>query len=176
MRHNKHRHILGVKKEHRAALMANLASSLIIHGRIETTLAKAKALRPFVEKIITLAKKAKTSENRAAAVHYRRQAISKIRNKDAVSVLFNEKVDAFLERKGGYTRIYKLGHRIGDAAEIAIIELIAAEDEGYSKPKAKKQPSQAKKEETAEVKAAAEVEASAEAEDAAETAEDEKKD
>ena len=176
MRHNKHRHILGVKKEHRAALMANLASSLIIHGRIETTLAKAKALRPFVEKIITLAKKAKTSENRAAAVHYRRQAISKIRNKDAVAVLFNEKVDAFLERKGGYSRIYKLGHRIGDAAEIAIIELIAADDEGYSKPKTKKQANQSKKEEKAEAKPATEAQASTEAENDAEPVAEEKQD
>jgi len=66
MRHNKHRHVLGVKKQHRAALMANLATSLIIHGRIQTTLAKAKATRPFVEKLITLAKKAKASESKTA--------------------------------------------------------------------------------------------------------------
>lgn len=175
MRHNKHRHILGVKKEHRAALMGNLASSLIIHGRIETTLAKAKALRPFVEKIITLAKKAKASESRAASVHYRRQAIAKIRNKDAVAVLFNEKVDAFMERQGGYARIYKLGHRVGDAAEIAIIELIAADDEGYSKPKAKKAASKAKSESAVEPEASAEV--ADESVDAAEvTPEDSKKD
>ena len=76
MRHNKHRHVLGVKKQHRAALMANLASSLILHGRIKTTLAKAKATRPFVEKLITLAKKAKLAENQSAAVHYRRQAVA----------------------------------------------------------------------------------------------------
>jgi len=150
MRHNKHRHILGVKKEHRAALMANLASSLIIHGRIQTTLAKAKALRPFIEKIITLAKKAKISENKASAIHFRRQALSKIRNKDAVEVLFNEKVDAFLARKGGYTRIYKLIPRIGDAADMAIIEFIAADDEGYSKPKAKKGAAKGKKVEAVE--------------------------
>jgi large subunit ribosomal protein L17 len=138
MRHNKHRHILGVKKEHRSALMASLASALITHGRIQTTLAKAKALRPFVEKVITLAKRAKVTENTATAIHYRRQALSKLRNKDAVSVLFNEKAEAFLNRNGGYTRIYKLVRRQGDAAEVAIIELIAADDEGYSKTKPKK--------------------------------------
>lgn len=138
MRHKKHRHQLGVKKEHRIALMANLASSLIIHGRIKTTLAKAKALRPFVEKIITLAKKAESSDSPAAAVHYRRQALAKIRNKEALRILFNEKVGEFTNRSGGYTRIYKVGTRIGDAAEMGLIELIAADDEGYTKPKAKK--------------------------------------
>ncbi len=162
MRHNKHRHILGVKKEHRAALMANLASSLIIHGRIKTTLAKAKATRPFVEKIITLAKKAKTSENKAAAVHYRRQAIAKIRNKEAVSILFNEKVEEFLERQGGYTRIYKVGTRLGDAAEMGIIELIAGDDEGYTKPKKAKKASSKKKAAPAQEAKAEEVEEEAE--------------
>ena len=162
MRHNKHRHILGVKTQHRAALMANLASSLIIHGRINTTLAKAKATRPFVEKLITLAKKAKLSESKATAVHYRRQALAQLRNKDAVAILFNEKVDQFLERQGGYSRIYKLIPRIGDAAEMAIIELIDADDEGYSKAKKTKKASskKAKKEtvveETTEVVAEAE--------------------
>jgi large subunit ribosomal protein L17 len=138
MRHNKHRHQLGVKKEHRIALMANMASSLFIHGKINTTLAKAKALRPFAEKIITLAKKAEASENTAAAVHYRRQAIAKIRNPKAVQILFNERVSEFADRSGGYTRIYKLGRRVGDAAEVALIELIDASDEGYSKPKKSK--------------------------------------
>lgn len=133
--------------------MANLASSLIIHGRIKTTLAKAKALRPFIEKIITLAKKAKASDN-TAAVHYRRQALSKIRNKEALKILFNEKVDEYMDRTGGYTRIYKIGPRIGDAAEMGLIELIAADDEGYSKPKrkvAKKKSSKPKNESKTEV-------------------------
>lgn len=154
MRHNKHRHQLGVKKEHRIALMANMASSLIIHGRIKTTLAKAKALRPFVEKIITLSKKANSTDNAAAAVHYRRQALAKIRNKQAVSILFNEKASEFANRAGGYTRIYKVGTRIGDAAEMALIELIAADDEGYTKPTskktAKKKPAAKKEEAVAE--------------------------
>ncbi len=138
MRHNKHRHVLGVKTAHRSALLANLASSLIFHNRIETTLSKAKALRPFIERIITLAKKAHLSDDAALGVHYRRQALAKLRSKEAVRILFNEKAEEFADRNGGYTRIYKIGKRIGDAADMAIIELIEAGDEGYTKPKAKK--------------------------------------
>ena len=130
MRHLKHRHQLGVKKAHRLAKMANLAVAIITHGRIKTTLAKAKALRPFIEKIITMARKAKKAEP-ARAVYLRRLAISRIRDKVAVKTLFNEKVDQFANRNGGYTRIYKLGPRRGDAAEMAIIEFIAADDQGY---------------------------------------------
>lgn len=132
MRHLKHRHQLGRKKEHRAALMANMAAALLKHDRIKTTLPKAKALRPFVEKIITLAKKAHgASPERALA--YRRLAIARVRDKDAVAVLFREKVTEFVDRPGGYVRIYKLGARIGDAAEMAVIQLIPASDEGYAK-------------------------------------------
>lgn len=132
MRHLKHRHQLGRKKEHRAALMANLAAALLKHDRIKTTLPKAKALRPFVEKIITMAKKAHgASPERALA--YRRLAISRIRDKDAVAVLFRDKVTEFVDRTGGYTRIYKLGTRTGDAAEMALIQLIPGSDEGYPK-------------------------------------------
>ena len=130
MRHLKHRHQLGVKKAHRLAKMANLAVAIITHGRIKTTLAKAKALRPFIEKIITMARKAKKAEP-ARAVYLRRLAISRIRDKVAVKTLFNEKVDQFANRNGGYTRIYKLGPRRGDAADMAIIEFIAADDQGY---------------------------------------------
>ena len=134
MRHRKHRNQLGVKKEHRSALLANLSSALITHGRIVTTLKKAKALRPFVEKVITQAKK--------GALSNRRIALSRVRDAEAVHLLFDEKADQFKNRNGGYTRIYKLGpRRRGDAAEMAIIELIDADDEGYakkSKPKAKK--------------------------------------
>jgi large subunit ribosomal protein L17 len=135
MRHLKHRHQLGRKKEHRIALMANLASALLRHGRIQTTLAKAKALRPFVEKIITLAVHAK-SASPERALHLRRQAISKIRDKNAVQTLFNERVSEFTDRPGGYTRIYKLGNRIGDAAEMAVIQLIPGSDTGYESRKA----------------------------------------
>lgn len=131
MRHSKHHNQLGRKKEHRAALMANLAAALLTHGRIKTTLPKAKALRPFVEKIITMAKKAKQSPERALA--YRRLAVSRVRNGEAVATLFNKRADEFLNRPGGYTRIYKLGTRLGDAAEMAIIQLIPAADTGYEK-------------------------------------------
>ncbi len=159
MRHRKHRNQLGVKKEHREALLANLSTALIQHGRIKTTLKKAKALRPFVERVITLAKK--------GSLHDRRIAISRVRDEDAVHTLFDEKAEQFANRNGGYTRIYKIGTRRGDAAEMALIELINADDEGYakrSKPKAKKAEKKAEPEAAAEVKAEEpEVEAEAEA-------------
>ncbi len=133
MRHGKHRYSLGCKKEHREALMANLASALFKHGRINTTLTKAKALRPFAEKIITLSVKAYKSTDAAVKLHYRRLAISRIRNEEAVKELFDVKSSEFIKRNGGYTRIYKLVPRIGDAAKMAIIELVYADDKGYSK-------------------------------------------
>ena len=138
MRHSKKRHKLGVSGPHRLALLANLSVALITHGRIKTTLAKAKALRPFVEKVITLAKKAKSSNEAERKLHFRRLAISRINNPDAVALLFDERVTEFMERPGGYTRIYKIGQRIGDAAEMALIELIDANDEGYSKRPSRK--------------------------------------
>ena len=140
MRHLKHRHQLGVKREHREAMMASLAAALFTHGRIQTTLTKAKALRPFAEKIITYAKKAALSEDKAVKVHYRRLAIAKVRDAAAVKKLFDERASEFLNRVGGYTRIYKIGARIGDAAEMGLIELIAASDEGYKKAAKKAKP------------------------------------
>ena len=116
MRHLNHRHGLGLKKEHRAALVAGLAAALFTHGRIRTTLAKARALRPFAEKVVTLAKKAALTEDKAQKIHYRRLAVARVRDEDAVKTLFNERANEFLKRNGGYTRIYKLGQRIGDAA------------------------------------------------------------
>ncbi len=133
MRHRKHHFSLGCTKEHREALMANLASALFEHGKINTTLAKAKALRPFAEKIITLAVKAYKSSDVATKLHYRRLAIARIRNESAVKELFDVKASEFINRNGGYTRIYKLVPRIGDAAKMAIIELVYADDKGYSK-------------------------------------------
>ena len=133
MRHKKRRHKLGVSSQHRLAMLANLSVALITHGRIKTTLAKAKALRPFIEKVITLAKKAEASNEVERKLHFRRLAISRLNNPDAVAKLFSERVGEFMERPGGYTRIYKLGQRIGDAAEMALIELIDGNDEGYSK-------------------------------------------
>lgn len=148
MRHNKHRHQMGVKKEHRASLMASLASALFRHDRIQTTLGYAKALRPFAEKVITLAKKAAATEDSAAKLHFRRNALSKLRDESAVHFLFVEKVSKFLNRQGGYIRIYKLVPRKGDAAEMAIVELIEADDEGYkkaAKPVAEEKKAPAKK-------------------------------
>jgi len=139
MRHNKHHASLGVTREHRKAMLSNMGASLIKHGRIETTFTKAKALRPFIEKVITKAKQAAAATEKKDAIHLRRMALKDIRDESAVTLLFNEKVKQFEKRPGGYTRIYKLGpQRLGDAAEMAIIELIGAEDVGYSKSRGKK--------------------------------------
>lgn len=117
-------------------MLSNMGASLITHGRIKTTLTKAKALRPFIEKVVTKAKK--------ATLHLRRLASKDVRDLAAINLLFDEKVTEFLNRPGGYTRIYKLGARIGDAAEMALIEFVKADDPGYKKPK-KKGASKAKK-------------------------------
>ena len=142
MRHRKHNHLLGVKTAHRISLLANLSCSLIENGRIKTTLAKARALRPTIEKVITLAKKAHVASDAAQKVHYRRLAIARLRNKKAVKKLFDELVEQFANRNGGYTRIYKLAMpRLGDAADMAIIEFV----EDAPKKKAKKKKSSTKK-------------------------------
>lgn len=130
MRHQKHRSQLGVKKEHRIALLANLAAALFTHGRIETTVSKAKALRPFAERIITMAKEASTAD-KARANYLKRLAVARIRNPGAVRTLFTERAAQFADRTGGYTRINKLGPRLGDATEMAIISLIDAGDVGF---------------------------------------------
>ena len=93
-------------------------------------------MRPFAEKIITLAKKAAATDDTAKKPHFRRLALAKVRDESAVHFLFADKVQKFLKRSGGYTRIYKLVPRVGDAANMAIIELIEADDEGYKKQKA----------------------------------------
>src|SRR5438477_1879509 len=131
MRHSKHHASLGVTIEHRRAMLSNLAASLITHGRIQTTLAKAKALRPFIEKVITKAKQAAVKTEKKDALHLRRLALSDVRDETAVTLLFNEKYKDFVDRAGGYTRIYKLGQqRLGDAAELALIEFVKADDQG----------------------------------------------
>ena len=145
MRHNKHHASLGVTREHREAMLSNLAASLIKHGRIQTTLAKARALRPFIEKVITKAKRASAAQEKSAALHLRRLALRDVRDEDAITMLFNDKVAQFANRAGGYTRIYKLGpQRISDAAELALIEFVAADDPGYKKSKGRK-PARRKK-------------------------------
>jgi large subunit ribosomal protein L17 len=139
MRHQKHHASLGVTREHRESMLSNLAAALITHGRIQTTLAKARALRPFIEKVITKAKHAAGKPEKKDAVHLRRLVLRDVRDEDAVTLLFNDKYKEFASRAGGYTRIYKLGpQRLGDAAEMALIEFVKADDLGYKKSKGKR--------------------------------------
>ena len=125
MRHRKHNHQLGVKTAHRTSMLANLNCTLNENGRIKTTLARARALRQTIEKIIALAKKAHVAQDPAKKIHYRRLAISRLRSKSATTKLFDELAEQFVNRQGGYTRIYKLAlPRLGDAAEMALIEFV----------------------------------------------------
>ncbi len=114
MRHRKRTAKLGMKSQHRRATMANMVCSLIQHNRITTTIARAKVARRHADKMVTLAKK--------GTVHHRRQALAFLRHKPAVQKLFAEVGKAHADRAGGYTRIVRLGQRVGDAAEIAILE------------------------------------------------------
>ncbi|OMC17225.1 50S ribosomal protein L17 [Mycolicibacter heraklionensis] len=107
---------LGGKSSHQKALLANLATSLFTHGRIKTTEPKARALRPYAEKLITHAKK--------GTLHNRREVLKKIRDKDVVHSLFAEIAPHFADREGGYTRIIKVEPRQGDNAPMAVIELV----------------------------------------------------
>jgi len=116
MRHRKGFNHLGRKKAHREAMFANMASSLILHKRIQTTTAKAKALRTYVEPLIT--------KSKSDTTHSRRVVFSYLKNKYAVSELFREVSPKIAERPGGYTRILKTGSRLGDNAELCIIELV----------------------------------------------------
>ena len=148
-------------------MLSNLAASLITHGRIQTTLTKAKALRPFVEKVITKAKQAAAKTEKKDALHLRRLALADVRDETAVTKLFNELYKEFVNRNGGYTRIYKLGpQRISDAAELALIEFVKADDPGYKKSKGKKaaKSKKAKATPAAETAAAATTEAAPAAE------------
>lgn len=116
MRHGKKFNHLGRKTAHRKAMLANMACSLIEHKRINTTLAKAKALKLFVEPLVT---KSKTD-----STHNRRIVFSYLRDKEAVSALFRDVAAKVGDRPGGYTRIIKLGNRLGDNADMALIELV----------------------------------------------------
>ncbi|TKB23417.1 50S ribosomal protein L17 [Desulfopila sp. IMCC35006] len=120
MRHKLAGRRLGRTTSHRMAMFRNMVTSLFEHERIVTTAEKAKELRPIAEKMITLAKK--------NDLHARRQALSFIRSKDVVEKLFTDIKDKFSDRKGGYTRILKTGIRKGDAAGMAIIELVGYEE------------------------------------------------
>ena len=116
MRHNKNYNHLGRQAGHRKALMSNMASSLILHKRIETTLAKAKAVRQYVEPLVTKSKEDTT--------HSRRVVFSYLKQKEAVTELFRTIAPKIANRPGGYTRILKTGFRLGDAAEMCIIEFV----------------------------------------------------
>jgi large subunit ribosomal protein L17 len=116
MRHNNANNNLGRKSAHRKAMLSNMASSLILHKRIKTTTAKAKVLRGFIEPILTKSKEDST--------HSRRLAFTYLQDKEAVTTLFREVSPKIADRPGGYTRILKIGTRVGDAAEMCYIELV----------------------------------------------------
>ena len=116
MRHNKNFNHLGRQAGHRKAMLSNMASSLILHKRIETTVAKAKAVRQFVEPLVTKSKEDTT--------HSRRIVFSYLKQKEAVTELFRTIAPKIAERPGGYTRILKTGFRLGDAADMCIIEFV----------------------------------------------------
>lgn len=136
MRHNKKFNHLGRTNTHRAAMLSNMASSLIKHKRIFTTTAKAKALRKYVEPLITKAKEDTT--------HSRRIVFSSLRDKHSVTELFNDVAQKIGERPGGYTRIIKTGNRLGDNATMCFIELVdynenMLKDDAKKAPKARRQ-------------------------------------
>lgn len=116
MRHNKSFNHLGRKSGHRKAMLANMASSLLLHKSIETTLAKAKALRMYVEPLI--------SKSKEDSTHSRRTVFSYLKQKEAVTELFRTIAPKIADRPGGYTRIVKTGFRVGDAADMAVIQLV----------------------------------------------------
>ena len=116
MRHNKAINHLGRKSGHRKAMLANMATSLILHKRIQTTVAKAKALKMYVEPLITKSKEDTT--------HSRRMVFSYLKNKEAVTELFRTIAPKIADRPGGYTRVLKTGFRQGDGADMALIELV----------------------------------------------------
>jgi large subunit ribosomal protein L17 len=128
MRHRKAHRKLGRITEHRIALLRNQATALLWHERIETTVPKARELRPFVERLITIARRGvKAADAKGKSLFARRLVSRDVRDQVVVTKLFDELAPRFAERAGGYTRILKLGHRRGDAAELAQIELVGSE-------------------------------------------------
>jgi large subunit ribosomal protein L17 len=136
MRHQKKTIKLGRTAEHRKALLANQVCSLIEHQRIKTTLAKAKAVRPLAEKMVTLGKK--------GSLHARRTALAVLRQKDAVKKLFDDIAPRSASRNGGYTRIIKLGQRRSDAAPVAFLEWVDAPQIEHEEPVTKEKGKKAK--------------------------------
>ena len=156
MRHNKKFNHLGRTASHRSAMLANMAISLIMHKRITTTVAKAKALKKYVEPLITKAKEDSTNS--------RRVVFSYLQNKDAIKELFGTVAEKVGDRPGGYTRIIKLGFRQGDAAQICFIELVDFDPEmakGEAKKKTRRSRRGGAKAETAEAPVAEEAKAEA---------------
>ena len=164
MRHNKKFNHLGRTASHRASMLANMASSLIMHKRITTTLAKAKALKKYVEPLITRSKSATTTS--------RRVVFRYLQDKYAVKELFGTIAAKVADRPGGYTRVIKLGLRQGDAAEIAFIELVDFDENMAKAPKAEKKTRRSRRSTKKAVEAAPATEKAAPAEKKAETAEE----
>jgi large subunit ribosomal protein L17 len=129
MRHRVAGKQLGRSTGHRKALRRNLINQLFRHERIKTTAAKADAIRAEAEKMITIAKRSLAHENKARAVHGRRLVFARLRDKDSVAKVFDELAPRYEERQGGYTRIYKLGPRKGDAAPMVLLELVDREEQ-----------------------------------------------
>ncbi len=166
MRHGKKFNHLGRTASHRSAMLSNMASSLIKHKRINTTVAKAKALRSYVEPILTKAKDDTT--------HARRVAFSYLQDKESVHELFANVADKIANRPGGYTRILKTGYRLGDNAEMCIMELVDFNDLMLedAKPKKSRRSRRGKGKKSADVQAAAVTEESAESTAAEQVADD----
>jgi large subunit ribosomal protein L17 len=162
MRHRKKFNHLGRTSSHRKAMLANMASSLLVHKRIKTTLAKAKALRMYVEPLITKTKGLSTVGEKT---HAQRVVFSYLKNKEAVKELFTEIAPKVVDRPGGYTRILKLGNRLGDNAEMCYIELVDYNENMLKSPKSetgkKKRSRRGGKKKAAEVAAPAAEAASA---------------
>jgi len=148
VRHRRSGRKLGRDASHRKALYSNLAGALFEHGRIKTTAAKAKEVKPIAEQMITLA--------RRGDVHSRRQALKYLRSQDVVHKLFTEVAPLFKDRPGGYTRIVKLGPRPGDAAEMAYLELVDEEFVAREREARTPEPAAVAAEETAEAETEAE--------------------
>jgi large subunit ribosomal protein L17 len=136
MRHRVAHRKLGRVTEHRLAMLRNQATALILHEHIETTVPKAKELRPFVERLITIAKRGVAGgDGNGKLLHARRLVARELVDRDVVGKLFDTIAPRFAERPGGYTRILRLGYRRGDSAEIAQLELVGSEYDPKAAPK-----------------------------------------
>jgi len=158
MRHKKSGRKLKRTASHRKSLITSLSTALLKHKRIRTTVAKAKETRTFVEKLITRAKNAVAAEGDKKNVHARREIAKYIKDRDVIKELFTEIAPKVAARRGGYTRIVKLGQRQGDAAEVAVLELVDFNiGQTQSKAAAKKKEKKSKEEKKVESKPEAEV-------------------